>query len=216
MLLTKLIENHTSSRLSADILIGTDNVFRLALEHDGLFAIRVHEFLRHARKLGHHQIGLLISLRTRIAPLLDLGIWAFSIIQGLRGANHQELHGRHPIRVLIRVHKQPPRGKHTHQRGLAILSGHKHNHLAKAIAAIFKQFERMDEQPLLPRVKVNVQHDLREGNHRETIASGLIKLSKRRGEDSRKRHTMLLIINGTENTQIFRRHRTPPISRNAS
>ena len=117
--------------------------------------------------------------------------------------------------MLVRVHEKPPCGKHAHQRGLAVLASHEHNHLAEAIRAILKQFERVHEQPLLPRVKVDMQHDLRERDHRETIARLLGQRPERRSEDARQCHAMPLIVDGTENRKILRRHRNL-LSRNAS
>ena len=215
MLFTKLIEHDAGGALRSNVLVGTDDIAGLAPRDDRFLAVSVDEFLCHRGEIRNHQIRFLISRRLRIAPLLDLIVRTLGIVQRLRCADHQELHGRHTVGMLVGINEKPPRGQNTHQRRLAILTGHKHNHLTKAIAAIFKQFQSMDEQPLLPRIQMHVQHDLRKRDHREAIRSVLIQGAKRRSINTRQGHTMLLIINGTENTQIFRHHRTPP-SRNAS
>ena len=170
MLLTKLIKHHTGSALRSNILIRADNISRLRAGDDRFLAVRVHEFLRHRGEIRNHQILFLISRRSRITPLLDLIVRALGIVQCLRCADHQEFDGRHSVGMLVGIDEKPPRGQHAHQRRLAILTGHKHNHLTKAIAAIFKQFQSMDEQPLLPRIQMHVQHDLRKRDHREPVA----------------------------------------------
>ena len=117
--------------------------------------------------------------------------------------------------MLVGVNEQPPRGKHAHKRGLAILAGHEHDHLAKTIRTILQQFERVHEQPLLPRIQMHVQHDFRERDHRETIARLPRQRAQRRREDARQGHAMILIVDGTENRKILSRHRNL-LSRNAS
>ena len=170
MLFTKLIEHHTCSALRADILIRADDIPGFRAGDDRLLAVSVDEFLGHRGEIRNDQIFFLIGRRLRIAPLLDLIVRALGVVQCLRCADHQELHGRHTVGMLVGIDEQPPCCQNAHKRGLAILTGHKHNHLAKAIAAIFKQFQSMDEQPLLPRIQMHVQHDFRERDHREPVA----------------------------------------------
>nr|UZV42170.1 MAG: terminase large subunit [Caudoviricetes sp.] len=215
MLLAQLVEHHTGSALRSNVLIGTDDISRLRAGDDRLLAVSVHEFLRHRGEIRNHQIRFLIGRRLGIAPFLDLIVRALRIVQRLRRTDHQKLHGRHPVGMLVGIDEQPPCGQNAHQRGLAILAGHKHDYLTETIAAILQQFQSMDEQPLLPRVEMHVQHDLRERYHRETITRLPRQRTQRRSEDARQGHTMRLIVDGTENLKILNRHRTPP-SRNAS
>ena len=215
VLLTQLVEHDAGSALRSNVLIGADDIPGLRAGDDRLLAIRVHEFLRHRGEIRNHQIRFLIGRRLRIAPLLDLIVRALGIVQRLRGTDHEKLHWRHAVGMLVGVNEQPPRGKHAHQRGLAILAGHKHDDLAETVTAILQQFQSMDEQPLLPRVEMHVKHDLRERDHSETIARLPRQRPERRREDTRQGHAMMLIVDGTENREILRHHRTPP-SRNAS
>ena len=145
MLLTQLVENHTRRRLGSNVLVGADNISGLRAGDDRLLAVRVDEFLRHRGEIRDHQIRFLIGRRLRIAPLLDLIVRPLRIVQRLRGADHEEFHGRHSVGMLVGIHEQPPRGKHAHKRCLAILAGHKHDDLAEAIAAVLQQFQSMDE-----------------------------------------------------------------------
>ena len=156
MLLTQLVEHHARGRLGSNVLIGADDIAGLRAGDDRLLAISINEFLRHRGEIRNHQIRFLIGRRLRIAPLLDLIVRPLRIVQRLRGTNHQELHRRHSVGMLVGVHEQPPCGQNAHKRGLAILAGNKHDHLAETIRAILQQFERMNEQPLLPRVKVDM------------------------------------------------------------
>ena len=215
MLLTQLVEHDAGGALRADVLIGADDIPSLAPRDDRFLAVGVDEFLRHRGEIGNDQILFLIGRRLRIAPLLDLIVRAFRIVQRLRGADHQKFNWRHTVGMLVRIDEQPPCGQNAHQRGLAILTGHKHNHLAKTVTAILQQLQGMHQQPLLPRIKMHVQHDLRERDHREPIRGLLRQRPERRREDARQGHTMPLIVDGTENRKTLRRHRTPP-SRNAS
>ena len=217
MLLTQLIEHHARGRLCSNVLVGSDNIPRLRAGDDRLLAVSIHKFLRHRGEIRTHQIRFLIGRRLRIAPLLDLIVRALRIVQCLRGTDHKEFDGRHSVGMLVGVHEKPPCGQNAHKRRLAILTGHKHDHLAETIRTILKQFERMDEQPLLPRIQMHVQHDFRERDHRETIARLPRQRPERRREDTRQGHAMMLIVDGTENLQILSRHQTPPFSsRNAS
>nr|WGN98117.1 MAG: terminase large subunit [Caudoviricetes sp.] len=209
MLLTQLIEHDTGSALRANVLIRTDNISGLRAGDDRLLAVRVDEFLRHRGEIRDHQIRFLIGRRLRIAPLLDLIVRTLGIIKRLGRADHKELHGRHPVRMLIGIDEKPPCGQNAHQRCLAILAGDKHDDLAETVTTVLKQFERMDEQPLLPRIQMYVQHDFRERDHRETIARLPRQRPERRREDTRQGHAMMLIVDGAENLQILSRHRTP-------
>nr|DAQ77135.1 MAG TPA: hypothetical protein [Caudoviricetes sp.] len=52
-----------------------------------------------------------------------------------------------------------------------------------------------------------MQHDLRERDHRETIARLPRQRTQRRRKDTRQGHAVPFVIDGTENRKILRRHR---------
>ena len=73
-------------------------------------------------------------------------------VEVLRGADHQA----------GAVDEHPPQRQRLHPRRLAVLAGDHHQHGAEPERAGVVQFERVDEQPPLPRQQVDAEHVLRE------------------------------------------------------